>query len=266
VFATVVIAFLFARLKLINIRTASTSSVLAATVFLSGGIIGTLHHLYFAGTPAPVLALGASFSALEVVPLAYIGFEAYHTYKLGRATPWMMRYRWPILFFIAVAFWNLVGAGLFGFLINPPLSLYYMQGLNLTPLHGHTALFGVYGMLGVGLVLFCLRGLKPGIHWNEKLLRSSFWAFNIGLALMALLTLLPIGTMQLLAAIDHGYWYARSAEFMHSPIVELLVWLRVPGDTIFSIGAVLFTWFVIGLWVAPRREASLPAGSKPLGG
>ena len=120
-----------------------------------------------------VLALGASFSALEVVPLAYIGFEAYHTYKLGHATPWMARYRWPILFFVAVAFWNLVGAGLFGFLINPPLSLYYMQGLNLTPLHGHTALFGVYGMLGIGLVLFCLRGLKPGIVWNERLLRSA---------------------------------------------------------------------------------------------
>jgi nitric oxide reductase subunit B len=168
------------------------------------------------------------------------------------------------MFFISVAFWNLVGAGLFGFLINPPLSLYYMQGLNLTPLHGHTALFGVYGMLGIGLVLFCLRGLKPGIVWNEKLLRSAFWTFNIGLALMAALTLLPIGTMQLLAAIDHGYAYARSAEFMHRPIVELLVWMRVPGDTVFSIGALLFTWFVIGLWIAPKREASLPAGSRPI--
>jgi nitric oxide reductase subunit B len=265
VFATAVIAFLFTRLGLLGERNATTAVLFATIVFMAGGVLGTLHHLYFAGTPAPVLALGASFSALEVVPLAYIGFEAYHTYKLGQATPWMARYRWPITFFIAVAFWNLVGAGLFGFLINPPLSLYYMQGLNLTPLHGHTALFGVYGMLGVGLVLFCLRGLKPGILWNEKLLKGAFWSFNIGLALMALLTLLPIGTMQLLAAIDHGYAYARSAEFMHRPIVELLVWLRVPGDTIFSIGAVLFTWFVIGLWVAPKREATLPAGSRPLG-
>jgi nitric oxide reductase subunit B len=230
---------------------------------MAGGVLGTLHHLYFAGTPAPVLALGASFSALEVVPLAYIGFEAYHTYKLGHATPWMSRYRWPILFFVAVGFWNLVGAGLFGFLINPPLSLYYMQGLNLTPLHGHTALFGVYGMLGIGLVLFCLRGLKPGIVWNERLLRTCFWTLNIGLALMALLTLLPIGTIQLLAAIDHGYWFARSAEFMHQPLIELLVWMRVPGDTIFSVGAVLLTWFIIRLWIAPQREATLPAGTQP---
>ena len=266
VFATAVLAFLFTRLGLLKERTATVAVLFATIVFMAGGVLGTLHHLYFAGTPTPVQALGASFSALEVVPLAYIGFEAYHTYKLGQATPWMARYRWPIKFFIAVAFWNLVGAGLFGFLINPPLSLYYMQGLNLTPLHGHLALFGVYGMLGIGLVLFCLRGLKPGIVWNEKLLSSAFWSFNIGLGLMGLLTLLPIGTLQLLAAINEGYWYARSADFMHQPIIELLVWLRVPGDVVFSIGAVLITWFVIGLWVAPKREESLPTGSKPADG
>ncbi len=262
VFATAVLAFLFTRLGLLPVRTATVAVLFATIVFMAGGVIGTLHHLYFAGTPTSVLALGASFSALEVVPLAYIGFEAYHTYTLGRATPWMTRYRWPIMFFVAVAFWNLVGAGLFGFLINPPLSLYYMQGLNLTPLHGHTALFGVYGMLGIGLVLFCLRGLRPHILWDERLLKTSFWSLNLGLALMAVMTLLPLGTLQLFAAIDNGYWYARSAQFMQQPVVELLVWLRVPGDTIFSIGAVAFAWFVIRLWMMPRREEPLPTGTQ----
>src|SRR3546814_108369 len=131
----------------------------------------------------------------------------------------MQSYRWPIMFFLSVSFWNLVGAGLFGFLVNPPLSLYYMQGLNLTALHAHTALFGVYGMLGIGLVLFCLRGMKPELRWDERPLKLAFWCFNIGLALMAALTLLPLGTLQLMAAIDQGYWYARSAEFMQRPIV-----------------------------------------------
>jgi nitric oxide reductase subunit B len=262
VFATAVIAFLFTRLGLLRIRTATVAVLFATIVFMAGGVIGTLHHLYFAGTPTSVLALGASFSALEVVPLAYIGFEAYHTWKLGSATPWMVRYKWPIMFFVAVAFWNLVGAGLFGFLINPPLSLYWMQGLNLTPLHGHTALFGVYGMLGIGLVLFCMRGLRPGQHWNERLLKTTFWSLNIGLALMASLTLLPLGTLQLLAAIEHGYWYARSAEFMQQPIVDLLVWMRMPGDIIFSVGAVTLTWFVLRLWFGPRREETLPAGAE----
>ena len=159
-----------------------------------------------------------------------------------------------------MSFWNLIGAGVFGFLINTPLALYYMQGLNLTPLHGHTALFGVYGMLGLGLMLFCLRGLKPDVVWDEGRLRSAFWALNIGLALMALLTLLPLGVLQLNAALEHGYAYARSAEFMSQPIVHLLIWMRVPGDTIFAIGSLLLSWFVLRLWIAPRRAAPVVKG------
>ena len=256
VFATAVMALIFSRLGLIKTTTAAAAVLFATIVFMAGGVLGTLHHLNFVGTPIAVVALGASFSALEVVPLAYIGFEAYHTWKLGQSVPWMARYRWPVMFFIAVSFWNLVGAGLFGFLINPPLSLYYMQGLNLTPLHGHTALFGVYGMLGIALMLFCLRSLRGQMVWDTRALKVSFWALNIGLSLMALLTLLPIGTLQLLAALEHGYWYARSAEFMQRPIIELLVWMRVPGDTIFSVGALALSWFVLRLWIAPRREAA----------
>ncbi|MFO1518029.1 MAG: nitric-oxide reductase large subunit [Lysobacterales bacterium] len=265
VFAVAVISFLFVKLGLIRARSATNSVLFATIVFMAGGVLGTFHHLYFAGTTTAVIALGASFSALEVVPLALIGMEAYETWSHGQATPWMARYRWPIRFFLAVSFWNLVGAGLFGFLINTPLALYYMQGLNLTPLHGHTALFGVYGMLGIGLMLFCLRGLKPAVAWNEGTLRASFWLFNIGLSLMALLTLLPLGVMQLTAALEHGYWFARSAEFMGRPIIHLLIWLRVPGDTLFACGALAFAWFVFRLWVAPRPAAALP-DAVPAGG
>jgi nitric oxide reductase subunit B len=178
VFATVVVAFLFGRLRLVSLKTAGASTVLAATIFLAGGIIGTLHHLYFTGTPTAVLALGSVFSALEVVPLLFVGFEAWHNLKLTSARPWITKYRWPIYFFVAVAFWNLVGAGLFGFMINPPIALYYMQGLNTTPVHGHAALFGVYGMLGIGLMLFCLRALRPNEVWREASLRLAFWAIN----------------------------------------------------------------------------------------
>ena len=173
----------------------------------------------------------------------------------------MARYRWPIQFFLAVSFWNLVGAGVFGFLVNTPIALYYMQGLNLTPLHGHTALFGVYGMLGLGLMLFCLRGLKPDAVWDEGRLRASFWALNIGLSLMGLLTLLPLGVLQLNAALEHGYAYARSAEFMGQPLIHLLIWMRVPGDSIFAIGALLIALFVARLWIVPRR-ARLAVGGE----
>jgi len=256
VFAVAVMSFLFVKLGLVRARTATVNVLFATIVFMAGGVLGTFHHLYFAGTTTAVIALGASFSALEVVPLALIGMEAYETWSHGRATPWMARYRWPILFFLAVSFWNLVGAGLFGFLINTPLALYYMQGLNLTPLHGHTALFGVYGMLGLGLMLFCLRGLKPDVQWHDGRLRGAFWSLNIGLVLMALLTLLPLGVLQLSAALDHGYWYARSEHFMDQAIVHLLIWMRMPGDTIFAVGALLFAWFVLRLWIAPRKAAA----------
>ena len=103
------------------------------------------------------------------------------------------------------------------------------------------------------MMLFCLRGLKPHLAWNDKVLNTSFWCFNVGLAGMALFTLLPIGVLQLTAAIDHGYWYARSAEFMQKPLIQMLVWMRVPGDVIFSVGALSLAWFVLRLWVAPRR-------------
>jgi len=254
VFAVAVISFLFVKLGLLRGKTATEAVLFATIVYLTGGVLGMFHHLYFVGTTTAGVALGAAFSALEVVPLAIIGLEAYETWSHSRATPWMARYKWPIMFFLAVSFWNLVGAGLFGFLINTPIALYYMQGLNLTPLHGHTALFGVYGMLGIGLMLFCLRGLKPHVQWHTGLLRGAFWCFNIGLVLMALLTLLPMGVLQLQAALEHGYWFARSAEFMNRPIIDMLVWMRVPGDTIFSVGAVLLGWFVLRQWLLPARD------------
>lgn len=263
VFAVAVVSFLFVRLGLVRARTATVNVLFATIVFMAGGVLGTFHHLYFAGTTTAVIALGASFSALEVVPLALIGMEAHETWSHGRATPWMQRYRWPILFFLAVSFWNLVGAGLFGFLINTPLALYYMQGLNLTPLHGHTALFGVYGMLGLGLMLVCLRGLRPQQQWANGLLRGSFWLLNIGLSLMALLTLLPLGVLQLSAALQHGYWYARSAEFMSQPVVHLLVWMRVPGDTLFAAGALLFAVFVARLWLRRGRGPAQDGSHEP---
>jgi len=247
VFATVVIAYFFARMKLIRTETANQGVLFSATIFLSGGIIGTLHHLYFSGTPTAVLALGAVFSALEVVPLVIIGYEAWGNVRLAKEKQWIKKYRWPIYYFVSVSFWNLVGAGLFGFMINPPIALYYMQGLNTTPVHAHTALFGVYGMLGIGLMLFCLRVLWVKREWKESMLRISFWSLNIGLMAMSVLSLLPVGLYQTWASVQHGYWYARSAEFFATPVMTVLKWMRVPGDTIFALGAIALALFVIGL-------------------
>jgi nitric oxide reductase subunit B len=247
VFATTVIAFFFARLKLVRPKVAAASALLSATIFLSGGIIGTCHHLYFSGTPTVALAWGSVFSALEVVPLTLVGFDAIEDLRRASLTKWVRRYKWPIYFFVSVAFWNMIGAGLFGFMINPPIALYYMQGLNTTPLHGHAALFGVYGMLGIGLMLVCLRALIPGREWKDGLLWFAFWGMNGGLMMMCVLSLLPVGLLQTWASVEHGYWYARSSEFMQTPILQTFRWMRVPGDTVFFLGAVALVLFVAGL-------------------
>lgn len=252
VFATAVIALIFSRLGLIRAASANRAVVMETIVFLFGGILGTLHHLYFTGTPTAVIALGAIFSALEVVPLALVGFEGYRNYRRSQAAPWVARYRWVILCFVAVGFWNSVGAGLLGFSINPPISLYYLQGLNMTPAHGHAALFGVYGMLGIGLMLFCLRGLTPAQAWMDRWVRPAFWLLNVGLAMMVFLSLVPAGAYQAWASVSQSLWYARSPEVVHSALMSTLVWLRVPGDIVFALGVLCLGVFALRLVVRRR--------------
>jgi len=264
VFATAIIALIFAGLGLVRARAANSAVLFSTIIFLTGGIIGTLHHLYFAGTTTPVIAFGAMFSALEVVPLALLGVEALRNYRVTKAAPWVATYKWPILFFVGVSFWNLVGAGILGFAINPPISLYYVQGLSLTPSHGHAALFGVYGLLGIGLMLFCLRTSYRTSAWSDTLLKPTFWALNIGLAAMVFLSLVPAGLYQAYHSITTGFWYARSPDIVHSPVMETLVWLRVPGDIVFSVGAVLLALFMAKLLIGPRvRQLAGAIGPEP---
>jgi nitric oxide reductase subunit B len=247
VFATAVIALIFTKLGLVRASSANRAIVAETIVFLFGGILGTLHHLYWTGTPTSIIAVGAVFSALEVVPLTLIGLEALQTWKRSQGTPWLAAYKWPVLCFVAVGFWNTVGAGLLGFAINPPASLYYVQGLNMTAAHGHAALFGVYGMLGIGLMLFCLRGLYARNLHADSLLKPAYWGLNIGLAMMVFLSLLPAGIYQAYASITKGLWYARSPEVIHSGVMETLVWMRVPGDILFAIGALFLALYALRL-------------------
>jgi len=267
VFATAAIALIFSRMGLVSHRHAGAAVIASSSLFLFAGIPGTFHHLYFAGTPTSIMAVGAAFSALEVVPLVLIGLEAWQTSRLQRAAPWMQRYRWPIRFFVGVSFWNLVGAGVFGFLINPPVALYYMQGLNTTPVHGHTALFGVYGLLSLGFMVVIARLLTRGRAWRERSLGVAFWSMNIGLELMVGLSLLPIGLMQTWASVEHGLWFARSADFLQQPFMQTLRWLRIIGDTVFLFGVGAFAYFMAGLlfgwsYETATREAVIPGTTR----
>ncbi|MTJ01640.1 nitric-oxide reductase large subunit [Idiomarina piscisalsi] len=245
VFATASLAFIFHSMGLVSRRMATVAALASASLFMLGGVPGTFHHLYFAGTTTPVMAVGATFSALEVVPLIVLGYEAWENYSLQKRADWMQRLKWPLLCFVAVAFWNMLGAGVLGFMINPPISLYYVQGLNTTPTHAHAALFGVYGFLALGFVLLILRYIRPNLQFDEKLMKMAFWTMNIGLVLMLFTSLLPVGFIQFYAAATEGLWYARSEAFMQQPLLQNLRWFRTLGDMVFIVGALGISWQVV---------------------
>jgi nitric oxide reductase subunit B len=248
VFATVAIALLSTRLGLLREKTALRSVSLSMCLFLGSGIIGTFHHLYFSGSPAIISALGSMFSALEIVPLTIVGFELAQSLKAGRALG--SGYEWPFKFFAAVCFWNLIGAGVFGMMINPPSVLYYGQALNTTPIHSHAALFGVYGFLAIALMLFALRGMTPDRDWHGRLLSWGFWGLNLGLVLMLVLSLIPSGIYQFVQSLEHGTWFARSAAVVQSPFLRACTWLRMPGDILFGIGALCVALFTVKAVIA----------------
>jgi nitric oxide reductase subunit B len=109
------------------------------------------------------------------------------------------------------------------------------------------------------------RLLTLGRTWREGHLAFSFWAMNIGLALMVGLSLLPIGLAQAWASVDQGLWYARSAEFLQLPAIETLRWMRLIGDTVFTVGAIAFAWFMAGLFFGWSYERAPQQDAAPVG-
>jgi nitric oxide reductase subunit B len=253
-FTTVMVAYIFVMLGVVRQKIALGVIFLDIILYSAGGVIGTMHHLYFSGTPVEHMALGAFFSAAEVIPLTFLTVEAWSFLQLGARqesrTTAPFPHRWAVMFLVAVGFWNFLGAGIFGFLINLPIVSYYQIGTALTANHAHGAMMGVYGMLAVGLALFALRYLIPPERWPDKLAKLSFWSLNIGLAWMVFATLLPLGVLQLFHSVDDGYYEARSLGYITSPGNALLEWMRMPGDIVLIVGGVLpFVWIC---WLGVR--------------
>jgi nitric oxide reductase subunit B len=236
-FTTVMVAYMFVLLGVVRERVALIVIYLDIILYSLGGVVGTMHHMYFSGAPAEHMALGAFFSAAEVIPLTFLTVEAWSFLQLGAAqesrSAVPFPHRWAVMFLVAVGFWNFLGAGVFGFLINLPIVSYYEIGTALTANHGHAAMMGVYGMLALGLAMFCLRYLIRADRWPEKWARISFWGTNIGLAWMCFATLLPLGIAQLYESVNHGYWEARELDFLTNDTNRLIEWLRLPGDVVF---------------------------------
>ena len=266
-FATVLVAVMFVVLGLVTARTATRVIYLDAILYLTGGIVGTGHHWYFTGQGTLNMGLAACFSALEVVPLTLLTLDAWDFIRLRDRrcedcqTTFADRHRWAIYFLMAVGFWNFVGAGVFGFLINLPIVSYFEVGTALTSNHGHAALFGVFGMLALAVLVFCLRSLSRDEVWAraERWIRIGFWGLNAGLALMMAVDLFPAGVLQLWDVLRNGYWHARRLTFLMSGTFHTLEWARSAADTVFLVAGVVPLALAVAILLLGSRERARAA-------
>ncbi|MEO5811030.1 MAG: cbb3-type cytochrome c oxidase subunit I [Rhodanobacter sp.] len=263
-FATTVVALILYQLGLAHRNVALRVIYLDGILVFLGGIIGTGHHWYFEGHNTFNMAMSGMFSVLEVVPLTLLTLDAWGFVKAteGKVTidgvERRMPHKWTFHFLMAVGFWNFVGAGMFGFLINLPIVSYYETGTVLTPNHAHTALMGVFGMLGLALMVFVLRQTSTDENWPgiEKYVKVAFWGTNVGLAMMVVFSLFPNGVLQLLDVIENGYWHARSFDYLNMERTRVLEWMRMPGDLVFIVfGSVPLVIATFKGWLGMRASA-----------
>ncbi len=260
-FTTMMVAYIFVVLGVVSEKTATRVVYLDVVLYSIGGVVGTMHHLYFSGTPAVHMALGAFFSAAEVIPLTFLTVEAWTFLQLGsrqQVGPGTSQFphRWAVLFLASVGFWNFLGAGVFGFLINLPIVSYYEIGTQLTANHAHASMMGVYGMLAVALMVYCLRYLCRPEDWSDRAVRFSFWALNLGLVWMVFANLFPVGVFQLADVVASGYWHARSLEFFEKH--TYMEWLRLPGDLLFIAGVVPLVYQTTNAAFRPSTSIAPP--------
>jgi nitric oxide reductase subunit B len=272
-FTTIMVAYIFVLLGVVPLVVATTVVYLDIILYSIGGVIGTLHHVYFVGAPAIHMSLGAFFSAMEVIPLVLLTYEAYQFMQIG--TPAEEKtmlgtrssefpHKWAVMFLIAVGFWNFLGAGVFGFLINLPIVSYYEIGTQFTANHGHAALMGVYGMLAIGFFMFVARYFIPHDRTTDRAMGISFWSLNIGLATMVFVNLVPVGFLQFRDSLQNGYWHARAADFYAQPLVNFLEWARLPGDVLFIVGGIgPVVYLALRMLVLRNRKPAGETGEKP---
>ena len=263
-FTTILAAYFLYLMGFVSHVVAARVVYLAAVLFLGSGLIGISHNFYWNAKSIETVALGGAFSSLQVAPLVLLTLEAWRfrhlpehrlraagkpaasaTFGLGDA----------FWFLVGVNFWNFLGAGVMGFMINLPIVNYYQHGTYLTVNHGHAALMGVYGNLAIAAMLFCARWNLTPARWNPRLLRVSFWSLNGGLMLMVLLDLFPVGIHQLGVAMSDGYAAARSAAYMKGPVFQSFTALRGVGVALFVCGGVVpLIWFMVSRW--PGQKAA----------
>ena len=238
-FIVAIVGLTLVSMNLLDRRSAEKAVMLQALLVMSTGVIGVSHHYWWIGMPDMWVPIGSVFSTLELIPLVFILFEAMGQYR-AMTESGSFPYRLPFMFIVASGVWNFVGAGVLGFFINLPLVNYYEHGTYLTVGHAHAAMFGAFGFLALGMVSYMLQLSIDPERWDGSWLRAAFWMWNVGLALMVFVSVLPVGFLQLETAFTEGYAAARGLAFYEQPVIQTLFWARLPGDTLIILGTVVY--------------------------
>jgi len=239
-FIVAIVGMTLVSMNLLTRKSAEKAVMLQALLVMSTGVIGVSHHYWWIGMPDIWVPIGSVFSTLELIPLVFILYEALGQYRAMAGGGESFPYRLPFMFIIASGVWNFVGAGVLGFFINLPLINYYEHGTYLTVGHAHAAMFGAFGFLALGMVTYMLRIAIEPDRWDGTWLRYAFWCWNVGLALMVFVSVLPVGFLQLEAIFTGSYAAGRSVAFYNQPLVQDLFWARLPGDTLLILGTVIY--------------------------
>jgi nitric oxide reductase subunit B len=268
VFTTVIVGYMLVQMGLVTRLMAERIIFLAVMLFLITATIGISHNFYWIAKPTGIIALGSVFSTLQVLPLLLLTLDAWRMRQEGdRAVEYrnqgkqmfVMEGAW--MFILAVNFWNIFGAGVFGSLINLPIVNYFEHATYMTGNHAHAAMFGVKGNIALAGMLFCCQHLFHKSSWNAKLVRTSFWSLNIGIGLMMFLDLFPVGVYQLVIVLQEGLWYARSSEIVTGPVFKTLTYFRMIGGIVFIFGGMLpLIWFVLSRGFRLVREVEVEEG------
>ncbi|SDX91629.1 nitric-oxide reductase large subunit [Halobellus clavatus] len=255
-FIVAIVGLTLVSMNLLSRRSAEKAVMLQALLVMGTGVIGVSHHYWWIGMPDMWVPIGSVFSTLELLPLVFILYEALGQYSAMSADEFP--YRLPFMFIIASGVWNFVGAGVLGFFINLPLINYYEHGTYLTVGHAHAAMFGAFGFLALGMVTYMLQIAIEPHRWDGSWLRAAFWSWNVGLALMVFVSVLPVGFLQLEAVFTQGYAAGRSLAFYNQPIIQDLFWARLPGDTLLILGTVIYAADLLRKRFVLRRSEDDP--------
>jgi len=265
VFTTCIVGYMLVQMGLVNRAMAERVIFLAVMMFLVTALIGISHNFYWIAKPTGIIALGSVFSTMQVLPLLLITLDAWkmrteRTKAMENVAEGKQRFMmdgvWT--FILAVNFWNIFGAGVFGSLINLPIVNYYEHGTYLTGNHAHAAMFGVKGNIAIAGMLFACQHLFQRSAWNEKLIKGVFWCLQIGLVLMMMLDLFPVGLYQVAAVFKQGLWAARAQAHVTDNVWITLTWMRTVGGAIFLFGGVLpLAYFILSRAGRMVREATV---------